>query len=330
MYNVLIMTSVGEEGLDIPQVDMVIFYEPIPSVVRTVQRRGRTGRQDKGKVVFFLTKGTRDESYHWAAHHKENRMNRILQKLRNELGDIQIKKPKYVHDTLIPKDQETLNTFVAKEEKYKIFADTREKGSNLLKELADKGVNIELSRLESADYILSKNVGVELKKVDDFVNSIIDGRLLLQIKELKNNFSRPLIVIEGDQDIYTVRNINPNAIRGMLATIAISYGIPIIQTKHFKETAALFEIIARRELEENGKIDFAMHTSKPADIKYQQEYLVSSLPNVGTNLAKELLGKFKTVKNIINASEDELKEVHNLGDKKASSIKNVIETEYDI
>ncbi|MDO8661015.1 MAG: helicase-related protein, partial [Candidatus Woesearchaeota archaeon] len=70
-YNILIATSVGEEGLDIPKVDTVIFYEPVPSAIRQIQRRGRTGRQEKGSVIILMTKNTRDEAYHWAAVRKE-------------------------------------------------------------------------------------------------------------------------------------------------------------------------------------------------------------------------------------------------------------------
>jgi Fanconi anemia group M protein len=73
-FSCLIATSVGEEGLDIPEVDLVIFYEPIPSAIRTVQRRGRTGRQKEGRVITLITKNTRDESYRWVAHHKEKRI----------------------------------------------------------------------------------------------------------------------------------------------------------------------------------------------------------------------------------------------------------------
>ena len=50
-YNVLVATSVAEEGLDIPATDMVLFYEPIPSEIRSIQRKGRTGRQQKGRVI---------------------------------------------------------------------------------------------------------------------------------------------------------------------------------------------------------------------------------------------------------------------------------------
>jgi Fanconi anemia group M protein len=78
IFNVLIATSVAEEGLSIPAVDIVIFYEPVASEIRTIQRRGRTGRTEAGKVIFLITKDTRDEWYFWSAYHKEKRMKRIL------------------------------------------------------------------------------------------------------------------------------------------------------------------------------------------------------------------------------------------------------------
>ncbi|MDD1658889.1 MAG: DEAD/DEAH box helicase, partial [Methanomicrobiales archaeon] len=40
-FRVLIATSVGEEGLDVPSTDMVIFYEAVPSEIRSIQRKGR-------------------------------------------------------------------------------------------------------------------------------------------------------------------------------------------------------------------------------------------------------------------------------------------------
>ena len=78
LFNVLVATSVGEEGLDIEEVDLVVFYEPVPSEIRSIQRRGRTGRTRPGKVVFLITKGTRDEGYYWSAVHKEKKMKKIL------------------------------------------------------------------------------------------------------------------------------------------------------------------------------------------------------------------------------------------------------------
>lgn len=84
-YNVLVATRVAEEGLDIPSTDLVIFYEPIPSEVRTIQRRGRTGRKRPGKMVVLGSKSTRDEWYYLSAKRKEQRMHRELEILRQEL-----------------------------------------------------------------------------------------------------------------------------------------------------------------------------------------------------------------------------------------------------
>ncbi len=83
--NVIVATSIGEEGLDIPQVDLVVFYEPVPSEIRTIQRRGRTGRSAAGRVVMLVTRDTRDEAYFYSARRKERRMHQELDRLRREL-----------------------------------------------------------------------------------------------------------------------------------------------------------------------------------------------------------------------------------------------------
>ncbi|MEM2089525.1 MAG: DEAD/DEAH box helicase [Candidatus Pacearchaeota archaeon] len=83
--NVLISTSIGEEGLDLPEVDLVVFYEPIPSAIRKIQRAGRTARLKPGKLIILMTKGTRDEAYHWAAFHKEKKMYAILKDMKENL-----------------------------------------------------------------------------------------------------------------------------------------------------------------------------------------------------------------------------------------------------
>ncbi|MCD6367774.1 MAG: DEAD/DEAH box helicase [Candidatus Aenigmarchaeota archaeon] len=82
-YNTIVATSVGEEGLDIPSVDLVVFYEPIPSEIRSIQRRGRTGRHSQGKVVVLIAKETRDEAYFWVSRHKEKKMKVILKNMRD-------------------------------------------------------------------------------------------------------------------------------------------------------------------------------------------------------------------------------------------------------
>ncbi|MBI4406837.1 DEAD/DEAH box helicase [Candidatus Micrarchaeota archaeon] len=80
-FSVLVCTSVGEEGLDLTSVDLVIFFEAVPSEIRLIQRRGRAGRIKGGKVVVLVAKGTKDEAFHWISRRKEKKMRETLKNL---------------------------------------------------------------------------------------------------------------------------------------------------------------------------------------------------------------------------------------------------------
>lgn len=308
-FSCLIATSVAEEGLDIPKVDTVIFYEPIPSAIRTVQRRGRTGRQDKGRMIMLIAEGTRDVAYRFAAQNKEKRMYRVLAEVKRDF----IAEPRE-EQQILPQEKPT------------IIADHREKTSHVLKQLLDQPVTLDLQQLEVGDYLLSDRVVVEYKTVGDFVDSIVDGRLLNQLRSLRK-YTRPLLVIEGDADIYSVRKVHPNAILGMLSAITVSYNIPLLFTKDSAETASLFVTIAKREFEQK-RAEPQYHQSKPLTDKETQEYIIASLPGVGSQLAKQLLKHFGSVKNIIDASIDDLKAVDKVGEKKAKAIYDILRKEY--
>ena len=315
-FNILVATSVGEEGLDIPRVDFVLFYEPIPSAIRTIQRRGRTGRMEKGSVVVFMTKNTRDVGYKWSAHHKEQRMHKILKELKNRFESSKNTKT------------ETLQNYIKDEEEVEIYADSRERANGCIKELIELGIKIKLSKLDVGDFMLSSRVVLEFKKIADFVDSIVDGRLMSQLKNLKK-YEKPLLIVEGTHDIYSQRNLHPNAIRGMISTITIDYGIPIIYTKNPLETAAYMAVIAKREQIEKKNKAFSLHPSKPQSFKQAQEYIIGSLPGVGPTLSKPLLEKFKSVKNIINAPLDQLKQIDLIGETKARKIRDILDRDYD-
>ncbi|NMI82624.1 DEAD/DEAH box helicase [Marine Group I thaumarchaeote] len=87
VFQVLVATRVGEEGLDIAEVNQVIFYDNVPSSIRYIQRRGRTGRKDTGKLVVLIAKNTIDERYYWigkrkmlAAKSMGDNMTKVLEK----------------------------------------------------------------------------------------------------------------------------------------------------------------------------------------------------------------------------------------------------------
>ena len=93
-FNVLVATSVAEEGLDIPSTDLVVFYEPVPSEIRTIQRRGRTGRKHAGEVYILMYDGTRDSGYYFSAIRKEGTMRRNIKKYQSSETPKPAKKPK--------------------------------------------------------------------------------------------------------------------------------------------------------------------------------------------------------------------------------------------
>ncbi len=85
-YNVLVSTSVGEEGLDVSNTDAVVFYEPVPSEIRTIQRRGRTGRKSDGDVYLLIARGTVDEAFDRSSVRKEQSMRENLERLSERLS----------------------------------------------------------------------------------------------------------------------------------------------------------------------------------------------------------------------------------------------------
>ena len=96
--NVLVATSIAEEGLDIPEVSEVIFYEPIPSAIRKIQRAGRTARLSKGKLKILITKKTLDETFHYVAQNKEKKMHSAIKQIKK---DFENKKPSTYQETLL-------------------------------------------------------------------------------------------------------------------------------------------------------------------------------------------------------------------------------------
>jgi Fanconi anemia group M protein len=85
--NVLCATCIAEEGLDIPEVGTVVFYEPIPSAIRTIQRSGRTARLSKGKLIMLITRKTRDEAFFYVSRSREKKMHKAITKIKQELAD---------------------------------------------------------------------------------------------------------------------------------------------------------------------------------------------------------------------------------------------------
>lgn len=207
--------------------------------------------------------------------------------------------------------------------KRKIIIDYREKNSLVASELIRAGFELEFKELKVADYIV-KDIAIERKTVSDFISSMINRRLLKQLEELQQ-YKNKLLIIEGieERELYNdekINGVNPNSIRGFLLSIVLKYKIPTIFTKNSEDTAKFILILSRKKEKE-----LPLNVRKKSlNKKEQLQFIIESFPGIGPKTAKKLLKEFKTIKNIFNSSEEELKRV--IGKK--ADIFRLLEEEY--
>lgn len=192
--------------------------------------------------------------------------------------------------------------------KEKIIIDYRERNSLVASELINLGLGIEFKELKVADYIV-KNIAIERKTVTDFLISMIKGRLLNQIEELKQ-YEDKLLIIEGisEKEIYNDDNhlgINANSIRGFLLSILLKHKIPIIFTKDSEDTAKFILILSKKK-ERESPLNIK---KKSLNKKERLQFIIESFPGLGPKTAKKLLERFKTIKKIINTPLEDLNKV---------------------
>jgi len=408
-FNTLVATSVAEEGLDIPATDLVVLFEPVASEIRTIQRRGRTGRTRVGRVVVLIAKETRDEAYYWSARAKEKRMKSELWMLRRELsgkidvgefkkaenmdeeekpppgmnadtieGELDVVAPETIEDDRIEiadrrpdppsngmslpeesqieskttgtdlgmkraphrtkeidaglegvshqtteidpelegvphqtpekdhgserappqisygkKQNGQANIFEFQDPKkdgLSIIVDTREFHSPVVKELARMDIKVNSQVLDVGDYVLSDRLCVERKEAEDFLRSLLDGRLFIQVKHLNEEYTRPVMIIEGE-DLFERHRIQESAIMGALGSLLADFRIPIISTKDAQETARLIAAMLKGEYTE-GRRPGIRGKKGPMSLRERQRFIVEGLPNVSAMLAKRLLDHF--------------------------------------
>ncbi|MGP8336791.1 MAG: DEAD/DEAH box helicase [Methanosarcinaceae archaeon] len=330
VYNTLVATSVAEEGLDIPATNLVLFYEPVPSEIRSIQRKGRTGRKHKGRVVVLITKGTRDEAYYWSSNYKERRMQSNMQQLQEDMPVQKAVNEDHIkigdHEK---ENQKNLFEFDTESGSLTVIVDQREMRSTVARTLDSLGVNVVFKTLEIGDYVLSDRLAVERKTVDDFTSSLIDARrnIFTQVSNLARTYDKPVLIIEGE-DLFTARQINPNAIHGTLASLSIDFGVSLFYTRDSEDTAALLKVIAKRE-QIDEKREVSAHGKKSSLLlSEQQEYVVSSISEIGPKAARSLLKHFGSVEAVMKADYGELLNVKNIGPKTAARICEVVESEY--
>ena len=399
--NVLVATSVGEEGLDVPAADCVILYEPVPSAIRAIQRRGRTARKTDGNVQVLITQNTRDEYVQNASKNREITMYRTLNKLQSqsrlpkrlspisnvlnsfsvnsesaesfiekERDRLEVLKPekesvtkvqtntkneKYVPSNR-PQSQKSLNDFSSpktnidwwnpildgskknemknensaieatkgeidridskRREKPLIVIDNRETNSTLPSLIKLNGHEVKFEQLKVGDIRISDRVLIERKTSRDFIDSIIDGRILRQSKKLFSSAERPLLIVESME----TDRIHPNAVMGAMAWITIDLGLPVLMTKGIEETARFVSVVAKRE----AKIfELLISKSKQRQLNLEDSAIKAAISEINSmiqeeNIQSPLYQKWQN--QVMNNREKLLANLPGIGPKAANNI----------
>ena len=328
-FNILVATQVGEEGLDIPECNLVIFYDCVPSVVPYIQRKGRTGRRFPGRVVIFVARNTHDEFYYWSVKSKLKRMPKALKEAEEEEKETQTSLDEFAGEEDVNEPSDPLVPIAPQREsdKVKLIVDSRELPTAVARELARLDIEITRESLEIGDYIASEDVAVERKESADFIQSLIDGRLFVQLTALRSAYRRPVLIIEGEQ-IIGLRAVNPASIYGALASIAIRIQVPIIWTRNAEETAnVLYRIAHLEQITSNKPLRTRSGETRGTDAE-ALEYILSGFPGVDTVTSRALLTEFGTLDSIFSAETKTLQKVKGVGPKIAGRIKHLLQSEY--
>ncbi|WP_434521193.1 DEAD/DEAH box helicase [Halorubrum sp. AS12] len=394
-FEVLVSTSVAEEGLDVPEVDLVCFYEPVPTAIRSIQRKGRTGRQAEGKVVVLMAEDTRDEAFFWISRRREKKMASQLAELKEATDDIEetvgddgqagldafsggsedgsdadaevdesagggdeaadadggdgedadagltdfAEEARTSGDEMDDEgtegdedaDEDGVIATAGVDEGVEVVVDQRELDSSIAKDLSTRdGLVTRLETLSVGDYVLSDRVAVERKSAADFVDSMLDSdrSMFEQVGELSRAYARPVMIVEGT-NLYGQRDIDPNAIRGALASLAVDFDVSVLRTEGEEDTTELLATVAKREQETRDR-EVSVHGEKTTKTRAeQQEYVVSSIADIGPVTARTLLEHFGTVEGVMTAPEDDLLEVDGVGPVTAERIREVVGSEYE-
>ncbi|AAB91244.1 MULTISPECIES: ERCC4 domain-containing protein [Archaeoglobus] len=202
-----------------------------------------------------------------------------------------------------------------------IFVDSREP-ERIVEKLKSLGLDVYVKRLEVGDYLIKHSiyeVPVERKDVNDFISSIIDGRLFRQCHLLSSRYPLSILAVIGDIDeAVEERGISRSAVIGAMVSMAIKNAqgqvVPLVFKNEDDFCLALKSIDSRVS---QGDLKILPRLKSHENPKIA---MLTAIPGIGEKKAEKLLDYFGSIQRIANASIAELKRVDGIGEKKAREI----------
>ena len=210
-------------------------------------------------------------------------------------------------------------------QKPRVIIDHRERNLEIITGLEKHDIEMTFAQLPVGDYIISDRICIERKTMPDFENSIIDSRIFDQATRLNASFSKPILLIEGDE---SELRLNRNVALGTIARLYVDYNIQVVRTLSPADTA--YSIYRLADHEQNEDRQPRLMGLKKAHTNYQWQVLIlSSIPGIGTKLAQKLIERFKTIRGVVSADIEDLEKVDKIGKKKAQRIYEILNAEFE-
>lgn len=190
----------------------------------------------------------------------------------------------------------------------------------------DLGFDIIVEFLEVCDYIIRGDdslvgtVGIELKEADDYVSSIMDGRLFRQVMEMHANFDRVVVIVVGNLDeVYS--RIEDHSKLGALGALVTKFGTSVIQVVNREWAAYLIISILRHA---STTIDMTKIFKPKATSEDRELGAISCAEGWGIKLAKEAVKNFR-IRDLANIEDPTIisSKIKNVGSKKAQNLINL-------
>ncbi len=213
----------------------------------------------------------------------------------------------------------------------KIYADFRERESEVPKYLSEMGVTVVFRQLDVGDYVIAEGVVAERKSVGDLAKSVFDGRFFDQLSRLARVADKCFLVVEGDLGRLRYLTSRYGAVLAALYYSSIVSRVPVVYTEGPRHTAELLKYLSTKLLESSRTLSAAsVPRGKPRGMKVGewQIYVVSALPGVGSKTAEKLLRRFGSVRRVFEASPAELASVEGVSEERAGFIYRVLNEPY--
>ncbi|WP_286189043.1 3'-flap repair endonuclease Xpf [Sulfolobus sp. S-194] len=210
----------------------------------------------------------------------------------------------------------------------RIYVDYREKNSGVPDIIKELGAIVIFDNLSVGDYVISDEIAIERKSVEDLVSSVFDKRFFDQLNRLSEAYAKPFILIEGDME--KIRKITSRwkAINSALTSAILEFDLRVVYSNDRKESAEIiYKIAEKSSTTQNKKIVNLHEKPKFESLRDIQLYVIEAFPQIGSKLAERLLEKFGSIERICNASVSELEKVLE-SRKKAEEIYKIIHTTY--